>query len=508
MFRRVISSAQLSKRLVDCIAEVLTPYDEAERAREIVRRALSAVGPSFDADDPVQLQLFAGGALADAASRVLPPPVVDEVVAEVMTLPAQKDATAGGFGQRRDADTAPDGRPPRAVLSAASAASGAPSPPAEARPLPRSLRASSVGRQPLALVITDDVSLFAAVMRTLEREQILCFECGPDPLEVVSEARALDAAFIVYDAAALPDGAPPGALFSSVHRALGPDTPHAVVLVADHVRPPTVEHPGWLGAVAKGRVEREIAEALRRVAKERKGSPDPPALAPRRHPSMPQGVASSAALPRRGRRTFDHVLGEALGSVASDRILEVVLDNALATARMKAIPTSAVKFEHFVSGPLRESVADLLGNEAFDAVLRALQPVMASAVKLDYKGRRTLPHGQTPRVHYPRVLVLHRDERVGQRIATVLEPLTDRVLTAADGYVALGILMRHPPDLVVAEATLPSLPAAELIAEARAMHGEATPPIVLIGPTVPGAAAAVGDPVKPSELIAAVGNLP
>lgn len=480
MFSRIISSAQLSQRLVKLLAEVLGHHGHEDAAREVVRQALSEVCGTFDADDPIQLELFANGELAEAVAEVVGPDYVDEVVAFVIRTGA-RPTSGSPPPARRDADTVPDAKP----ASPADEAS-----------------------QPLALVITEDDALYDEAMRVLDRAGILCFECGGDPLEVVSEARALDASYLVYDADVSPDH--PAHLCAQVRRALREDTPRAVVLIDDASAHLDVEREGWLASIRKRRLAVELVDTLRRVEREPRAgkSPSVPQAKQRRRRTAGRRTgAGAAAMVRRGRRTFDHVLGEALGSVANDRILEVVLENALGSAGMKSIPTSAAKFESFVGGPLRESVSDLLGDDAFAAVKRALQPVINQAVSINYQRRRTGTNPEPEAKTFGRILLVHRDERTVKRLASVLSRHGDEILTATDGYVALGMLMQHPPNLVIADAALPAVSGQELIAQCRNMHGSKAPPVIVIGEQAAGATKSISAPVKPSELLAAVAEL-
>jgi len=484
VFHRIISSAQLSQHLVKLLDEVLRRHGEEAAAREVVRRALSEVCATFDAEDPIQLELFANGELADAVSDVVGPDYVDEVVAHVLRTAHEGSGSPshrwGGLA-RRDADTIPDKEPESQGDEAS---------------------------QPLALVITEDDATYEVAMQALERAGILCFECGSDPLEVVSESRALDATYVIYDAEVSPEH--PANLCAQMRRALGDETPKAVVLVDDGQAHFGVERPGWLATLRKGRLDGELAQTLRALeAQPREAKRDVPVGAQRRRRMRGRRTGSgAAAMARRGRRTFDHVLGEALGSVANDRILELVLENALSSAGMKSIPTSAVGFERFVGGALRDSVGDLLGDDAYLAVQRALEPVISQAVSINYRRRRT-GVDREPEVRRPldRLLIVHRDERTAKRLASILARHGEEVMTTTDGYVALGMLMQHPPDLVVADSALPAVSADDFIAQAHEMHGAKAPPIILIGRGAPGAAQVVSAPVKPRELIAAVGEV-
>lgn len=479
VFSRIISSAQLSQRLVKLLAEVLGHHGREDAAREVVRRALSEVCATFDADDPIQLELFANGELADAVADVVGPDHVDEVVAFVIRTAARPTSESPPLA-RKQVDTLPDAH-----------------------------RASPMDEasQPLALVITEDDAIYEEAMRVLDGAGILCFECGSDPLEVVSESRALDASYLVYDADVSPDH--PATLCAHVRRALREDTPRAVVLIDDDHAHLDINREGWIAGIRKRRFAVDLVDTLRRVEGEsRQGrSPSLPQAKRRRRTGGRRTGAGAAAMARRGRRTFDHVLGEALGSVANDRILEVVLENALSTAGMKSIPTSAAKFEAFVGGPLRESVSDLLGDDAFAAVRGALQPVITQAVSINYQRRQTSTTNEPEGGTFGRILVVHRDERTVTRLATILARHGDEVLTATDGYVALGMMMRHSPNLVIVDADMPAVSGEELIAQAGKMHGAEAPPVIVIGEHTPGAAKMVSAPVKPRELIAAVAEL-
>lgn len=197
-----------------------------------------------------------------------------------------------------------------------------------------------------------------------------------------------------------------------------------------------------------------------------------------------------------------------MSGIASDRLLKAVLNSALAEAELEELPAKLGPFERFVSGPLRISLTTLLGKQSYDAVTRALTPVLRQAreeVPPRSSGdmvavkRRMAP----TRKHLRCALVMHPDEAEAARISEALETHCTLLLTASCGYRALGMAIKNRPQAVVAALATPNITGAEMIAQLAALLGDEAPPVVIIGDksAVDGARAVLSEPVDTDELI-------
>jgi two-component system OmpR family response regulator len=114
----------------------------------------------------------------------------------------------------------------------------------------------------------------------------------------------------------------------------------------------------------------------------------------------------------------------------------------------------------------------------------------------------------------PRILVVEDEPVTAEVFALALQKDGHRVRIARDGNQAGHALRDHPPDLVVLDMGLPSVPGAELLRRLRAgEHGARVPVIVVSGSER--ALTAVDDellrpgcwlkkPLRPRDLVAAV----
>ena len=77
---------------------------------------------------------------------------------------------------------------------------------------------------------------------------------------------------------------------------------------------------------------------------------------------------------------------EALDAVAVPEVRAQILHRALHTAREHQIPGSGDALQRFVGKHLRAATAFYLGNEAAEAVMRTLQPILSLAARLGDDG--------------------------------------------------------------------------------------------------------------------------
>jgi CheY-like chemotaxis protein len=78
------------------------------------------------------------------------------------------------------------------------------------------------------------------------------------------------------------------------------------------------------------------------------------------------------------------------------------------------------------------------------------------------------------------VLVVDDSDTIRRMLRWVLQPVGVRVLEAANGALALGILEREPVDLVVADLNMPVMDGIELTRSVRALPALAEIPIVML----------------------------
>ncbi|MBW2528352.1 MAG: response regulator [Deltaproteobacteria bacterium] len=250
-----------------------------------------------------------------------------------------------------------------------------------------------------------------------------------------------------------------------------------------------------------------------------------------------QGAAADPAVAYLSTLVF-----EALDKVASPDARNVLIRDALERVSAERMPTDPQELLDFAVGPLRIVVADSLGEEAGEALVQDLQPILqhaaasvapkpepepkpaagqVSAVRRSPTGKRNtmplaaqrerssgeqsaarpvqqapdsadaLPRRQRATVPYQdmewrdqnlRCALLVDDERAFLRgYSAALRERGYEVFTAADGPAAVLLCRRLEPELLVVDGAMPGLDARELVDEVAGAVGHAAPTVVVLG---------------------------
>lgn len=135
---------------------------------------------------------------------------------------------------------------------------------------------------------------------------------------------------------------------------------------------------------------------------------------------------------------------EALDRLASPEVRDRILVAALTSADLSEVPVDPTGFATFACGPLREAVADVLGDDAASAVVSDLSPVFAAEGPTASSGvrRRKGASLAAPRTGAPVVLVASEDAR---EVDALTARLKDRakVIAAYDVFALLSAASRH-----------------------------------------------------------------
>lgn len=219
-----------------------------------------------------------------------------------------------------------------------------------------------------------------------------------------------------------------------------------------------------------------------------------------------------------------HVVREAIGQIAAPDVAKRIERSALQRSGHDRLPEDPLVLARFVDRHLHETICDYLGEDTADAVLRDLEPILASAEVssgvLDADVIRARPHDTDPDppreseerapLDKSRVLIADDDPQVLQATARALRSEGYEVVTASDGYAALELCQSTCPDVVVADLHMPAISGRQLINTlVRTMGRDAPPVIIMTGnvfaPThIEGAAEVLRKPVDISELTTAI----
>jgi hypothetical protein len=103
------------------------------------------------------------------------------------------------------------------------------------------------------------------------------------------------------------------------------------------------------------------------------------------------GEATRAAVKR--------AIAEVLDTVAIVPVRERLMNKAFERAGLAGPPVSRLALRYFLEGPLYETIVEILGGDAAEAVLRALREIAdrAGTSPMPTSGVRTLPGTEPPR---------------------------------------------------------------------------------------------------------------
>jgi DNA-binding response OmpR family regulator len=432
------------------LKQALDPHGFDDEADRVVRLALEEAGESFDASDPLQLHLFANGALAHAVERVLGPDwvhvVVDAVAATCRPTP-DPDATSPAL----ELDFPPSCGAPRSCGDAPEQA-------------PRAAR-------DVALVVSDDDDMVVKLEPILRDEGYALLRCDRAP-NAVNECIAHEPALIVYDADSLE--ADPTRFAAEIERVMGKVAPPVMLLSKAPLS-------GGACRVTKPVKPRELTAGIQRI---------------RARDKMVRDVRESGTYGLDESSPLDHLLNEALGAVASPGVCDSLVATALRRVNLSRAPIDVDAFAHFAIHAIRVVVEDALGEDAAETVMTCLSPVIEQAQLASGVRRSPIPSAVDaptlpPLADRPPLVVLV-DDNLG--VLRVLErgliQLGYDVLIASDGHAALSLCSRHGPDAVVADLHMPAISGQQFIALLKRTLGPAAPPVVIL----------TGDAHAPSRL--------
>ncbi|MCZ7684571.1 MAG: hypothetical protein M5U28_39700 [Sandaracinaceae bacterium] len=135
---------------------------------------------------------------------------------------------------------------------------------------------------------------------------------------------------------------------------------------------------------------------------------------------------------------------EALDRLASPEVRDRILVSALTSADLSEVPADPTSFATFACGPLRDVVADVLGDDAASAVVSDLSPVFAADGPTASSGvrRRKGASLAAPRTGAPVVLVASDDAREVDALTARLKERA-KVIAAYDVFALLSAASRH-----------------------------------------------------------------
>ncbi len=522
-FSSAIAAARSSRQLVRLLTQVLETFGLEEKAQEIAKRALADAGEAFDARDETQLQLFAHGPLASAVHAVLGAAMVDNVVSYVErkarqavprapkprtpeeddaldldllgldadaldslvreSLPPAEDPEEsspeeGGIEDSGVVVARPDEPPLRGRSSRPALFARAPSP-----------APAGAASRPIALLVSDDDDLRDTLEGMLARQEFVTITCS-DPAAALSEYETVRPCVVLYD-----------------DQMRGGDAERfARVVGAPEGRMVVIERP-----VARAWLERALARIPARHSQ-----PPRPSAAPligddaeaarelERARVIETGTYPTPSRPP-GRPEFVQLIDETLSGVATDDVRVVVVGRALKDASLMAVPSDLEAFVRFVVDHLHPSLIEAVGEDAADAAIDGLRPVIercraSSGVRRNTalkppsgwlapepggaRERRaeakTAPSPPPIEHREPTVLVIDDDEAVVRCLARGLSNLGYDVVTCRDGHDLLPLCGRHRPDAIVMDLHMPAVSGRALIALLERSLGNAAPPVIVL----------------------------
>ncbi|RLB53943.1 MAG: hypothetical protein DRI90_20705 [Deltaproteobacteria bacterium] len=257
-------------------------------------------------------------------------------------------------------------------------------------------------------------------------------------------------------------------------------------------------------------------------------------------------------MPSLGTSGVQALVLEALDKVANPAIRDAVVSAALTSVGRNTLPSEPVPLSAFVTGPLWEATGVALGDEAADALLQDLGPLLrlaaahaSEAVAPAKRQSRTLPPPAPSlpksgvRVRVPEflspppvkhltapyvaawssdapanlILVVDDDTHFLTGITRLLRMEGYDVLDAATARVGLRLCERLRPELVITDFDMPDMNGVQLAgAITQRMKGDAPQMVMLTGAARPpvsvsGVARVLKKDVRPSELLEVIESL-
>jgi CheY-like chemotaxis protein len=251
------------------------------------------------------------------------------------------------------------------------------------------------------------------------------------------------------------------------------------------------------------------------------------------------------------RSTISSLVFEALDKVASPAARDTIVQQALRATENESVPDDPDRLSKFVSGALCDATSKVLGNEAADAVLEDLEPLLRLAAVQAREHVSRFPAGtlvppparlesgalpiirlpsdepadassaQTPRTTLPYgqaidsdrlVLVVDDDAPFLSGLTRLLRIEGHDVVTAADGAAALRLCRRLHPGLMLTDLEMPGLDGAELARLVDKITKGRTKIVMLTGSShapksLPWVARVLTKDIRPRELLDTLGEL-
>jgi CheY-like chemotaxis protein len=207
---------------------------------------------------------------------------------------------------------------------------------------------------------------------------------------------------------------------------------------------------------------------------------------------------------------YGRLVIEALDRIASPQIRDEILDAAFGVAGSNTVLAQLQSALSFVSGPLHDVVAERLGPGEADALMGDLGPLLNRAAEHESGVRRSAKRRSSSRHLVPGegpiAVVADDDPLVRASIDRVLRARGWRVLPADNGHLALGLCLKHGPDVVVSDWEMPALDGMQLAKAIVRSFGTNAPPFVLLSGvdvegTPEGVACVLKKPFDPQDLV-------
>lgn len=330
--KRLPSRTGLDPELRDAVREALARVTPVRRVREhLIDSAMAHVDEIIEADDRAAFRLFVLGPLADAVETVFGPTGVATVERH---LQAHLLLEESGVVRVDEACTPTDRAP----------------------------------KVPVVLVVTGHVAARDAYVRLLS-------ENGYAPVVVDDSASAVcECAMAQFDAVVADvdwlDTDAVG-LAGMLERAMGEDSPPLLVLSRRAATAPA----GGVHAVLRKPLDRnKLLEMLRVLV-------TPPAEATF-SPSFEMELDDDTTTddgPPLPSSPLVALVYEALGQIATPSVMNALLRSAMEHAGVEEMPQDGKALHDLVAGPLRRDVGLVLGDDAAEAFIAGLTPVLEQA---------------------------------------------------------------------------------------------------------------------------------
>ena len=192
--------------------------------------------------------------------------------------------------------------------------------------------------------------------------------------------------------------------------------------------------------------------------------------------TMPGYTAPDLSQPEALARLLRQALGRAAGRDRTEDLLAL----ACRTAGRAAPPVTLDEVIEFVTGPLSQIVSAEVSPEKAQSLLTMLAPLLRKAVQ-DTRASEADPGEKSVAADEPPVaMVVDPQHDARSRTTKLLQQAGYRVLSAADGNVALAMCVRTRPTVLVSTLELPGLSGEKLVALLRVAFGEDAPKVLLL----------------------------